>query len=115
MAIIAGEFDFEVRRRSDHTEELSITDGNDNPVDLTGYSVASSVYDEPRTTKYADFTTSITSATNGTFTLSLTRAQTATFSPNELHYDVKLKNPSDKQEYYVAGIIFVKEGYTEFP
>ena len=72
MAIIAGEFDFEVRRRSDHTEELRITDGNDNPVDLTGYSVASSVYDEPRTTKYADFTTSITSATNGTFTLSLT-------------------------------------------
>ena len=115
MAIIAGEYDFEVRRRADHTEELAITDGNDNPVNLTGYEVAASAFDEPRTTKYADFATAITSAANGTFTLTLTRAQTATFTPNELHYDVKLKNPSDKQEYYVAGIIFVKEGYTEFP
>jgi hypothetical protein len=115
MAIIAGDYDFEVRRRADHTEELSITDGNDNPVNLTGYEVAASVFDESRTTKYADFTAAITSAANGTFTLSLTRAQTVTFTPSELHYDVKLKNPSDKQEYYVAGIIFVKEGYTEFP
>ena len=115
MAIIAGEFDFEVRRRSDHTQELSITDGNNNPVNLTGYQVAASVFDEPRAVKYADFATSITSAANGTFTLTLTRAQTATFTPNELHYDVKLKNPSDKQEYYVAGIIYVKQGYTVFP
>ena len=105
MAIIAGEFDFEVRRRSDHTQELSITDGNNNPVNLTGYQVAASVFDEPRAVKYADFATSITSAANGTFT----------FTPNELHYDVKLKNPSDKQEYYVAGIIYVKQGYTVFP
>ena len=115
MAIIAGEFDFEVRRRAAHTEELTITDGNDNPVNLTGYEVAASVFDEPRTTQYADFATAITSAANGAFTLTLTRAQTATFSPKELHYDVKLKNPSDKQEYYLAGIIYVKEGYTVFP
>tara|TARA_R100000278_G_C5439092_1_gene153050 strand:- start:381 stop:728 length:348 start_codon:yes stop_codon:yes gene_type:complete len=115
MAIEAGEYDFEIRRRSDNTQELSITDGNDNPVNLSGYEIAASVFDEPRTTKYADFTTAITSAANGTFTISLTRTQTATFTPSELHYDVKLKNPSDKQEYYVAGIIYVKEGYTEFP
>ena len=115
MAVIAGEFDFEVRRRADHTEELTITDGNDNPVNLTGYEVAASVFDEPRAVKYADFATAITNAAAGTFTLTLTRAQTATFTPSELHYDVKLKNPSDKQEYYVAGIIFVKQGYTVFP
>jgi len=115
MAIIAGTYDFTVQRRADHTEEMAITDGSDNPVNLSGYEVASSVYDISRTTKYADFTAVITSASNGTFTLTLTRTQTATFTPNELKYDVKLKNPSDKQEYYVEGTIFVSEGYTVFP
>ena len=115
MAIIAGEFDFEVRRRADHTEELTITDGNDNPVNLTGYQVAASVFDEPRAVKYADFATAITSAANLTTVGTIGTGVTATFTPSELHYDVKLKNPSDKQEYYVAGIIFVKQGYTVFP
>lgn len=112
MAIIAGEYDFTVQRRADHTESFSITDGNDNPVDLTGYSVASQVWDESRSTKYADFATSITSAANGTFTLTLTRAQTETFTPNILSYDVKLQNSAGLQEYYVEGKIFVSQGYT---
>ena len=115
MAIIAGEYNFEVRRRSDNTQPLTIRDGNDALVDLTGYEVASSIYDESRTTKYADFSVSIPTPANGEVLLSLTRTQTATFTPNELHYDVKFKNPSNVQEYYVFGIIYVKEGYTEFP
>ena len=115
MAIIAGDYDFEVRRRSDNTQELALTDANDNPVNLSGFQIAASVFNEDRTTKFADFTVSIPTPSNGTFFIKLTRTQTATFTPNELHYDVKLKDPSDNQEYYVAGIIFVKEGYTEFP
>ena len=81
---------------------------------LTGFTIAAQVWDKERTGKFADFSVSIPTPSNGTFFISLTRTQTATFTPNELHYDVKLKDPSDKQEYYVAGIIFVKEGYTEF-
>tara|TARA_R100000231_G_C5270198_1_gene148420 strand:+ start:107 stop:454 length:348 start_codon:yes stop_codon:yes gene_type:complete len=114
MAIIAGTYDFTVQRRSDHTESISLTDGNDNPVNLTGFQIASQVYDESRTTLFASFTVDITSASNGTFTLTLSRSQTESFTLNELKYDVKLKSPSDKQEYYIEGTIFVSEGYTVF-
>ena len=110
MAIIAGTYDFTVQRRSDHTESISLTDGNDNPVNLTGFQIASQVYDESRTTLFASFTVDITSASNGTFTLTLSRSQTESFTLN----DVKLKSPSDKQEYYIEGTIFVSEGYTVF-
>ena len=36
MAIIAGEYNFTVQRRADHDENITLTDGNDNPVNLTG-------------------------------------------------------------------------------
>ena len=112
MAIIAGEYNFTVQRRADHDENITLTDGSDNPINLTGQSIASQVWDESRSTKYADFSVSIPTPTNGSFVLSLTRAQTETFTPNILNYDVKIQNPSGKQEYYVEGTIFVSQGYT---
>ena len=112
MAIIAGTYDFTVQRRSDHTESIRITDGNDQAVNLTGFTIAAQVWDKERTGKYADFTVAYTNRTNGEFSISLTHVQTLQFTPNELSYDVLLLNPSNKREYYVEGTIFVSEGYT---
>ena len=112
MAIIAGTYDFTVQRRSDHTESIRITDGNDDPVNLTGFTIAAQVWDKERTGKYADFAISYTNRSNGEFKISLTDIQTTQFSPNELAYDVLLVNASDEREYYVEGTIFVSEGYT---
>ena len=112
MAIIAGTYDFTVQRRSDHTESIRITDGNDDPVNLTGFTIAAQVWDKERTGKYADFTIAYTNRTNGEFTMSLTHNQTRQFTPNELSYDVLILNGSGKREYYLEGNIFVSEGYT---
>tara|TARA_A100001515_G_C4556014_1_gene205021 strand:+ start:714 stop:1058 length:345 start_codon:yes stop_codon:yes gene_type:complete len=112
MAIVAGTYDFTVQRRSDHTELFRITDSNDNPVNLTGFTVAAQVWDKDRTGKYADFTVAYTNRTNGEFSINLTHVQTTQFTPNELSYDVLLLNGSGKREYYIEGTIFVSEGYT---
>ena len=112
MAIVAGTYDFTVQRRSDHTELFRITDSNDNPVNLTGFTVAAQVWDKDRTGNYADFTVAYTNRTNGEFSISLSHVQTLQFTPNELSYDVLLLNGSGKREYYVEGTIFVSEGYT---
>ena len=112
MAIIAGTYDFTVQRRSDHTESIRITDGNDQPVNLTGFTIAAQVWDKERTGKYADFTIAYTNRTNGEFTMSLTHNQTRQFTPNELSYDVLILNGSGQREYYLEGNIFVSEGYT---
>lgn len=112
MAIIAGTYDFTVQRRADHTEPIRLTDGNDQAVNLTGFTIAAQVWDKPRTGKYADFTITYTNRTNGEFEMSLTHTQTAQFTPNELVYDLLILNSAGKREYYLEGNIFVSEGYT---
>ena len=112
MAIVAGTYDFTVQRRADHSETFRITDGNDDAVNLTGFTIASQVWNKERTGKFADFTVTYTNRTNGEFKISLTDVQTTQFTLNELSYDVLLLNPSDEREYYIEGTIFVSEGYT---
>ena len=55
MAIEPGIYNFTLQRRSDHTIPLIFKDGNNNAINLTGFTVAAQVWDQTRTTKYADF------------------------------------------------------------
>ena len=112
MAIEPGIYNFTLQRRSDHTIPLIFKDGNNNAINLTGFTVAAQVWDESRSNKYADFGVTYTDRTAGTVDIALTDTQTATFTPNVLKYDVLLTNPSGLKEYYLEGNIFVSEGYT---
>ena len=112
MAIQPGTYNFTVQRRSDHTIPLLFKDGNNNAINLTGFTVVAQVWEETRTTKYADFAVTYTNRSTGTVDIALTDTQTATFSPNVLKYDVLLTNGSGLKEYYLEGNIFVSEGYT---
>ena len=112
MAISPGTYNFTLQRRSDHTIPLIFKDSSNNPINLTGFTVAAQVWDETRTTKYADFSVAYTDRSAGSVSISLTDTQTATFSPNVLRYDVLLTNGSGEKEYYLEGTIFISEGYT---
>jgi len=112
MAIQPATYNFTVQRRSDHTIPLLFKDGNNNAIDLTGFTVEAEVWEDTRTTKFADFTTTYTDRSAGSVSISLTDVQTATFTPNILKYDVLLIDGSGKKEYYLEGTIFVSEGYT---
>jgi len=114
MAIQPGTYNFTVQRRSDHVIPLLFKDGNNNAIDLTGFTVAAQVWsgEDTRTTKFADFTTTYTDRSAGSVSISLTDVQTATFTPNILKYDVLLVDGSGNKEYYLEGTIFVSEGYT---
>ena len=112
MAIQPGTYNMTVQRRSDHSIQLVFKDGNNNAINLTGFTVEAQVWEETRTTKYADFTVTYTNRSTGTVDISLTDTQTATFSPSVLKYDVLLTNPSGLKEYYLEGNIFTSEGYT---
>ena len=112
MAISPATYNFTLQRRSDHSIPLIFKDSSNNPINLTGFTVAAQVWEETRTTKFADFTVVYTNRTAGTVDISLTDTQTATFSPNVLKYDVALTNGSGLKEYYLEGTIFVSEGYT---
>ena len=94
MAIQPGTYNFTLQRRSDHNIPLLFKDGNNTAIDLTGFTVEAQVWEETRTTKYADFSVTYTDRSAGSVSIALTDTQTATFTPNILNYDVLLTDPS---------------------
>ena len=112
MAINPAQKDFTVQRRADFPLTLTFKDGNGSAINLTGYTVAAQVYSEDRSTLYASFGVTYTNRTTGTVDIKLADTQTATFSPNELKYDVLLTQPNGDKFYYLEGTLYVSEGYT---
>ena len=72
MAISPGLHSFTLQRRADYDMPLVFKDGDNNAVDLTGYTVESQVWDVDRTTKYADFAVTYTDRSAGSVKLVLT-------------------------------------------
>ena len=112
MAIIPGKKNFTVDRRADFPIRLTFKDSTGSAINLTGFTVAAQVWDEPRSNKFADFAVTYTNRLTGTVDIALTDTQTETFTPDVLKYDVALTNGSGLKEYYLEGTIFVSEGYT---
>tara|TARA_Y100001938_G_scaffold149431_1_gene236199 strand:- start:1261 stop:1602 length:342 start_codon:yes stop_codon:yes gene_type:complete len=112
MAIIPGKKNFTVDRRADFPIKLTFKDSTGSAINLTGYTVAAQVYNEDRSTKFADWTVAYTDRANGIVDISLTDTQTATFTPSILFYDVLLTEPSGDKFYYLEGKLFISEGYT---
>ena len=111
MAISPGTYNISLQRRADYSITLQFKDSTDTAINLTGWTVAAQVWNQGRTTKYADFAITYTNRATGTIAIALTDTDTATF-PNEAYYDVLLTNPSGLKEYYLEGIVYVSEGYT---
>ena len=111
MSVQPGTYDITLQRRADYSVLLQFKDSTGTVINLTGYTAYAQVWNEGRTTKYADFSIAYTNRTNGQITISLTDTQTATFI-DELRYDVLLEDGSGNREYYLEGVIFVSQGYT---
>ena len=111
MSIQPGVYNIPLQRRADYSVTLQFKDSTNTNINLTGWTVAAQVWDQGRTTKFADFTVTYTNLVTGTVAISLTYTQTAAF-PSEAYYDVLLTNPSGLKEYYLEGIISVSQGYT---
>ena len=112
MAISPGTYNMTIQRRSDHSVTFQLKDSNSANLNLSGYTVASQVWDESRSNKLADVTITITNSAGGQFSWKVTAAQTTTFVNNDYRYDILLTNPSGSKEYWVEGRIYVEEGYT---
>jgi hypothetical protein len=106
MAIAPGSYSPTIQRRADYVLPLEFV-----AIDLTGWTVLAQVWNQARTTKYCDFTTTYTNRAAGSVSIALTYTQTSTL-PDECYYDVMLINPSGLREYYLEGVLYVSEGYT---
>ena len=111
MAIAPGTYNISLQRRADYSVTLQFKDSTGAAINLTGWTVEAQVWNQGRSTKYADFAVTYTNRATGTIAIALTDTQTTLF-PDEAYYDVLLTNPSGLKEYYLEGIMYVSEGYT---
>jgi len=110
MSIDPGTYNITLYRRNDWSKEFTLKQPNGSVVDLTGYSVASELWTVDRAKKWVDVTTTITDATGGKVTMSLTDSQTADL-PDTSYYDLKLTT-GDISNLWLQGTVTAKIGYT---
>jgi hypothetical protein len=111
MSVQPGQHNIAVQRRADYDLQLQFKDGTGTAINLTGWTAYAQVWNQDRSTKYADFAVTYTNRSTGTIKIALTDTQTATL-PNEAYYDVLLEDTSGLRNYYLEGIVYVSEGYT---
>jgi hypothetical protein len=112
MSVQPGQYNItDLQRRADYDLQLQFKDSNGVGINLTGWTAYAQVWNQERTTKYADFNVTYTNRAAGQIKIALTDTQTAAF-PNEAFYDVLLEDSSGLRNYYLEGIVYVSEGYT---
>ena len=111
MTVKPGTYNITLQRRASYSLGLQFKDDQDAPIDLTGATVISQAWDEPRNKKFADFSITYVNRINGQITLNLTANQTETL-PNEAYYDVLVEESNGDKNYYLEGKITVSQGYS---
>ena len=105
-----GKYNITLRKRSDWSQSIVLEDSTGSAVNLTGYTVSCEFWNVDRTTKQVDVTVTVTNASTGSITLSLTDTQTSTL-PELSYYDLKLTSGTTSN-YWMYGSVTAKEGYT---
>jgi hypothetical protein len=90
---------------------INVTDDEENPVDLTGYSAAAQMRKHFTSSNAFSFATSI-SPTLGIVTLSMTANTTNTITPGRYLYDCELTDPNGAISRLIEGIVTVTPGVT---
>jgi hypothetical protein len=112
VSVHPARYDDELQRRAVYDMDLQFEDDEGNPINLTGWTVASQLWNVDRTVKYLDFTVTYVDRLNGQVKLSLTDVQTASLTVDKCYYDVLLTSPGGIKDYYIQGTFYVSEGYT---
>jgi hypothetical protein len=105
-------YNITIQRRADHSFDVNLKDSNGANEDLSGKTILSQIWKEDRSSKLADVTITVTSASGGNFTWKVTDTQTTSMTENIYKYDILKIESSGDREYFLEGTIFMSEGYT---
>ena len=107
-----GKLNLTLQRRSGYAFGINLKDSNNSNINLTGKTILSQIWDESRTNKVADATTTITDATGGDISWKVSHTDTANMTDNIYSYDVLKIHANGDREYFLEGTIYMSEGYT---
>jgi len=101
-----------VEQYADYTTKINLDNLQGDVINLTGYSASSQVRKSYYSTTAYNFDVSISDASQGEITLSMSSANTANMSPGRYVYDLRLIDPDDVVTRVVEGIVVVSPGVT---
>ena len=94
------------------TTTVTVTDANDSAVNLSGYSVAAQIRKSHQSTSSVDFTASVSDASSGEITISLTPTQTTDLEQGRYVYDVLITASGGTKTRVVEGQVTVNPSVT---
>jgi len=110
MAVFANLY---IDQGSTFTSTVTVEDANDNLVNITDYTARGQIRKSYTASTATNFTTLITDATNGKFTISLTRTQTGALKAGRYVYDVEVISPTGVVTRVVEGQVTINPRVTQ--
>lgn len=104
-------FDITVHQGATFELDVQYLDGDDQPVDMTGYVVEAQLWDRLAKGKLADFDTPWEDQEQGKFKLRLASAVTQAID-KQAQYDVLITEPSGDKFYLLQGAARLDPGLT---
>tara|TARA_A100001035_G_C27351351_1_gene307221 strand:+ start:87 stop:419 length:333 start_codon:yes stop_codon:yes gene_type:complete len=109
MASISNIF---IDQGADFTTTVTVTDSNGDAVSLVGYSAAAQIRKSYSSSTSTDFTTSISNASGGEITITLSDTQTAALEAGRYLYDVLITASGGDKTRVVEGQVTVNPSVT---
>ena len=104
MATVSNLF---VDAGTDYSTIITVAATNGQPLNLTGYSVASQMRKSYSSSTVYNFTTSLYDAAQGKVSLQLNNTQSSAIPAGRWLYDVEITSPSGTKTRVVEGIVTV--------
>ena len=109
MASISNIF---IDQGADFTTTVTVTDSNGDAVSLVGYSAAAQIRKSYSSSTSTDFTTSISNASGGEITITLSDTQTSALEAGRYLYDVLITASGGDKTRVVEGQVTVNPSVT---
>ena len=110
MATVSNLF---VDAGANYSNIITVAASNGQPLDLTGYTVASQMRKSYQSSTAYNFTASIYNAATGKVRLQLSDTQSAAIPAGRWLYDVEITSPSGTKTRVVEGIVTVTPQITQ--
>jgi hypothetical protein len=109
-----AKYNLSVQRRVDYKLRITIKNPDGTGMDLNGATLYAQAWDKARATQYAEFGITYVDRDEGIVEITLDSTDTESL-PCESFWDLMLEDSTGFKQYYLEGMVYTSQGYTEAP
>lgn len=107
----AAVYNITIDAQADFSRSFEVSESG-VPIDISGYTFTAQIREHFHSTDATDFTTTITNAANGLFSISLTDTTTAGMAYGKQYYDIVMTDTTGNKTRLLQGDALVAWGIT---